>query len=265
MGAKVWTTKEISYIKRYALLAETNQVLNAREMAKKLGRSLKSVEMKIYKMQQDNQLPKVNRTNSFDSKNRIFSSSEDKRIISMISQQASYKEIGDSLDRTASSIEGRVRRLIDSGKIEKTTMPKRHWSDEEIEKLLKNIEFDENGYVFNINELSSLLKRTYRQTQSKIHRLRKDGVITVPADLNKASVKSKQAMNRFNEIRFASLGKEKQKMPEKAQANVKVEVQSQMIQVIMTKVVTGNEQTISYFTTEGELLELRKEVANVTH
>ena len=48
-----WTTKELAYIRKKSLLAETNQVLNAKELASKLQRSIKSVEMKIYAMQRD--------------------------------------------------------------------------------------------------------------------------------------------------------------------------------------------------------------------
>lgn len=35
---KNWTTKEIQYLKKNALLAETNEVLNIKEMANKLNR-----------------------------------------------------------------------------------------------------------------------------------------------------------------------------------------------------------------------------------
>lgn len=34
---KMWTTKELQYLKKNALLAETNEVLNAPEMAKNLN------------------------------------------------------------------------------------------------------------------------------------------------------------------------------------------------------------------------------------
>lgn len=260
MGAKTWTTKEIQYIKKNALLAETNQVLNISEMAKKLGRSRKSMEMKIYKMQREDQLPKVDRTRSFETTNRLFSESEDKRIISMIAQQATYKEIGDSLDRTKGSIEGRVHRLIKLGKIDKNSMAKRQWLQLEIDQLVNTIEFDENGYVSNMNELVRGLNRSCSQLQTKIYRLRKEGIITVQADHTKTSVKSKQAMNRFNDARFAQYKREEKPAVEKAaQTNIKVETQSKMVQMIMTVVVAGNEKTTNFFTMEGELLAVKKE------
>lgn len=260
MAAKNWTTKEISYIRKYALLAETNQVLNTSEMANKLGRSRKSVEMKIYNLQKDGQLPKVDRTKSFEPSNRLFTESEDKRIISMIAQNATYKEIGDSLGRTASSIEGRTKRLIQSKKIDKNSMPKRQWTKSEIDKLTSKIEFDKNGYVSNVNELSSCLNRTHHQIQTKIHRLRKDGTIKVKADRSTSSMKSKQAMNRFNDARFAQYKKkEKPAMENKAKTDLQIETQSQIVQVIMTTVIVGSEKTINFFSTDGQLLAVKKE------
>lgn len=43
---KYWTTKEISYIQKNALLAETNEVINIENIAKKLGRSVAAVSKK---------------------------------------------------------------------------------------------------------------------------------------------------------------------------------------------------------------------------
>lgn len=148
---KPWTTKEISYIKRYALLAETNQVLNIKEMAKKLDRSLKAVEMKIYKMQKAGQLPEVDLTKSFDSSGRKYSLEEDKRIIAMYKSGATYKAIGESVDRTEHAIAGRILKLKKLGKIKNNA--KKTWSSSDEQLLLKAIKFDKNGYVSNYDEL----------------------------------------------------------------------------------------------------------------
>lgn len=43
---KYWTTKEVSYIQKNALLAETNEVINIENIAKKLGRSVAAVSKK---------------------------------------------------------------------------------------------------------------------------------------------------------------------------------------------------------------------------
>lgn len=44
---KYWTTKEVSYIQKNALLAETNEVINVEDMAKKLGRSVAAVSKNL--------------------------------------------------------------------------------------------------------------------------------------------------------------------------------------------------------------------------
>ncbi len=69
---KNWTTKEIQYLKKHALLAETNVVLNIEQLAKKLGRSAKSVDVKIYKLRRDGQFPPTDFSKAFDPKGRIL-------------------------------------------------------------------------------------------------------------------------------------------------------------------------------------------------
>ncbi|MFK4568422.1 hypothetical protein [Enterococcus sp. UD-01] len=108
MAAKNWTTKEIEYIRKNALFAETNAVLNVDQLAKKLSRPSKSVEMKIYKMRKDGLLPKTDYTKSFEAAGRRFSPDEDKRIIAMYRQNETYKDIGESLGRSEQSISGRI-------------------------------------------------------------------------------------------------------------------------------------------------------------
>ncbi|MFK4568421.1 hypothetical protein [Enterococcus sp. UD-01] len=44
------------------------------------------------------------------------------------------------------------------------------------------------------------------------------------------------------------------------QTNVNITTQSKMIQMIITIVEIGNERTTNFFTTEGELLAVKKEV-----
>lgn len=258
--AKNWTTKEITYIKKHALFAETNAVLNVDQLAKKLSRPIKSVEMKIYKMRKDGQLPETDYTKSFESTGRKFSPDEDKRIIAMYKQEETYKDIGKSLGRSEQSIAGRIIRLKKDGKI-KQKNPKKTWSEKEIQLIIENIQFDENGFVSNYPMLTRLvINKRFTQIQQKVSRLRKEGLISVKADRSKTSIKSKEAMDKFNEARFAQYKKEDNPVIEKtAKTDVKVETQSKMVQVIMTTIITGEEKTTSFFTSEGELLAVKKE------
>ncbi|WP_086348754.1 helix-turn-helix domain containing protein [Candidatus Enterococcus clewellii] len=257
MAAKTWTTKEIQYIKKSALLAETNHVLNADQMAEKLARSIKSVESKIYKMQKDGDLPSIDRSKAFDAENRPFTPKEDKRLISMIKLGAGYEEIGEALGRNKSSVSGRLWRLRQNGKLKHYS--KSTWSDKQVQLIIENIKFDENGFVSNYAELAQLTKKRHTQIQQKISKLRKDGLITVQADRTKTSVKSKQAMDQFNCARFGKRMEDKPVTEKVAETNVKVETQSKVVQMIMTVVVAGNEKTINYFSMEGELLAAKKE------
>ncbi len=252
---KPWTTKEISYIKRYALLAETNQVLNIKELSKKLDRSPKAVKMKVYKMQKNGQLPEVDLTKSFDPSGRKYSPEEDKRIITMYKSGATYKAIGESIDRTESAIAGRILVLRKQGKIKENAQKLWTQTDERI--LLENIKFDEHGYVANYDELARKTKFKRDQIIRKVNVLRKNGQITQQADRSKASVKSKKAMDRFNQARFAKY-KKPEVTPMETKPVVKmpaVSVSSKEVTLIMTTVILdGQEIQHQYFTKEGQLV-----------
>jgi len=262
---KPWTTKEISYIKRYALLAETNQVLNIKEMAKKLDRSLKAVEMKIYKMQKAGQLPEVDLTKSFDSSGRKYSLEEDKRIIAMYKSGATYKAIGESVDRTEHAIAGRILKLKKLGKIKNNA--KKTWSSSDEQLLLKAIKFDKNGYVSNYDELVRKTKLNEKKLMQKVSRLRKQGKITQQADRTKASVKSKEAMNKFNDARFAKYTKKETPQMEKTSiASIpmsSIDVESKEVILILTTIVLDGHKIQQYFTKEGQLVA-QKELTPVT-
>ncbi|WP_236671795.1 hypothetical protein [Enterococcus sp. BWB1-3] len=156
------------------------------------------------------------------------------------------------------SITGRITRLRNNGTLKYYS--KKVWTTQEIEAIIANIQFDENGYVSNYPALAQLVNKRVTQVQTKVARLRREGRINVNADRTKTSVKSKEAMNKFNDARFAQYKKEEKPVPEKvAQTNVKVETQSKVVQMIMTVVVAGNEKTINFFSMEGELLAVKKE------
>lgn len=262
--AKDWTTKEIAYIKKSALLAETNQVLNIDELAKKLGRSSKAVEMKIYKMRLDGQLPKTDYTKSRDVQGRAFSPEEDKRIIAMYNQNETYDDIGNSLGRTGQSIGGRIVRLKKIGKI-KGSYGRKNWTEKEVKLLLKNIRFDENGYCNNHAELCCLLNKSYHQVAAKIGRLRKEEQITTVCDRTKTSVKSKESMDRFNCARFGKRTEAKPVSEDVSQTNIQIDTQSKVVQMIMTTVTTGTERITNFFTMDGELLTVKKEPTSSDH
>lgn len=260
---KNWTTKEIQYLKKHALLAETNVVLNIDQLAKKLGRSSKSVDLKIYKLRRDGQFPATDFSKAFDPKGRKFTDAEDKRIIAMYKKGESYADIGNSLDRSSQSIAGRIARLKKIGKMKHTTVQK-NWTQNEVDILLSNIQFDENGYCCNHAKLGRLCNRTYEQVVGKINRLRKDGTISLSPKSGTTSIKSKKAMDHFNDARFAHVPKKKEEVSVTTQAEklLDVSVESKEISLILTTTIINGQRLEQYFTKEGELL-VKKEPTSV--
>lgn len=248
---KVWTTKEILYIQKHSLLAETNEVLNIKEMAKKLNRTTQSVRNKIYSLQRDGELPKVNRENSFDTQNRPWSKTEDKRLIAMDKNGATGEEIAESLNRTVGSVYSRKSKLI---KQKKLSNSKSVWTDRESQLLIENIQFDENGYVSNYDELGKITNKQYQQLVAKVSRLRKSGDITVKHNPESTSVKAKKAMNHFNDARFAHVTKEDgvvDKIPE-------ISIKSQEVTLILTTTIINGIYSEQYFTKDGQMIAEKK-------
>lgn len=256
--AKNWTTKEIQYLKKNALFAETNEVLNIPEMAKKLNRTVVSVRSKLYHLQRSEELPKIDRSKSFDTFGKPWTTKEDKRLIAMKKSGATHSEIGEQLERSKVSVDNRVHRLKESGKIKKSKIL---WTEDEVQLVLDNIKFDENSFVSNYDELSRLVKKRYDQIYAKVSRLRKEGVITEAPKQGTTSVKSKQAMNRFNDARFAHVPKKKEEVtmtgPTVNQPDVSIE--SKQVSLILTTVIVSGQRTDQYFTQEGELIATKKE------
>lgn len=260
-----WTTKEIAYIRKKSLLAETNQVLNAKELASKLQRSTKSVEMKIYAMQRDGQLPKVDLSKSFDPNNRRFSPEDDKRIIAMYKQGESYQTIGKSIERSESSVANRIARLKRQGKIK--SIQKKIWTADEEQRLIDHVKFDEQGYVANYDELIGLVGRRYDQLVTKVAKLRKTGKIKTMADLTTTSVKSKQSMKKFNDARFAQYAKKEedsmqteQPMQSRSVTAGSLRIESKEERMIHTVVIFAGVETHTYFSADGiKIAEIQKE------
>lgn len=168
---KLWTTKEVAYVKRTALLAETNEVLNIKEMAKRLNRTVQSVRNKIYNLQRSGEMPSIDKSKQFDTKGRPYSKEEDKRIISMYKAGATYKEIAEALERGEISVTSHIYKLRKDKKLKVQKVSP--WTEEQVLKLLENVSFDDNGFVNNHNELMRLTNKQYGQVTRKIYDLRK--------------------------------------------------------------------------------------------
>lgn len=256
--AKNWTTKEIQYLKKSALLAETNEVLNIADMARKLNRTAQSVQSKVYYLQRSEELPRIDRSKSFDIAGKPWSKKEDKRLIAMKKNGSTHAEIAEHLGRTENSVVSRVHRLKNSGKVKNI---RNRWTDEEIQLILDHVKFDSNGFVCNYDELARLVRKQLQQVYTKISRLRKEGVITEAPKQGTTSVKAKESMTRFNDARFAHVPKKKEEVPMNGptvnQSDVSIE--SKQVSLILTTVIVSGQRTDQYFTQEGELIATKKE------
>ena len=258
-----WTTKDMQYLISHSLLAETNEVLNIPEMAKKLKRSPAAVSKKICNIRKNGDLPQVDRFKAFDSKGRPWNADEDRKLIAMKKGGSSHKEIAEALDRPVSSINNRSNRLSRKKKMNPNRV---QWTSEEIQKLVENIAFDENGFVSNYSELSRIVGKRYEQVQTKVSRLRKDGLISILPEDGTTSEKSKQAMNRFNDARFAHVPKNKEENTMSLDSveavtqdlDQSISIESREITLILSTTTINGRKMQQFFTKDGELLATKK-------
>lgn len=250
MGHKHWTPREINYVAQKALLDSTNTVVNVKEMARYLKRSVTAVNNRIAALRKDGLLPQIDREKSLDTANKPYSEQAIKRIKAMLKNGSTVKEIADSLDRTESAIQSLIFKLRKKGVIE--VRRNEIWEQHEEEYLINHIQFDQHGYTANTEELANFLNRTVKSVSRKISKLRSSGLIEVIADRTKTSVKAKQAHEQFNQKRFAEYGREVSTV---VSTPSKVEV----VQVVHTITVGSNGDEIhQYWTFDGKLLAENK-------
>lgn len=89
----------------------------------------------------------------------------------------------------------------------------------------------------------------------------KKGEIRIYADRTKTSVKSKQAMNQFNDARFAQYKKKEDKSvePREKQTSEIISVESREVSLILTTVNLSDRRIDQYYTKDGQLLAVKKE------
>lgn len=253
--AKNWTTKEIQYLKKSALLAETNEVLNIADMARKLNRTAQSVQSKVYYLQRSEELPRIDRSKSFDIAGKPWSKEEDKRLIAMKKNGSTHAEIAEHLGRTENSVVSRVHRLKNSGKVKNI---RNRWTDEEIQLILDHLKFDSNGFVCNYDELARLVRKRLQQVYAKISRLRKEGVITEAPKQGTTSVKAKESMTRFNDARFAHIPKKKEGSAMNELIQPSFTVESREVTLILTTTIINGQRSEQYFSKDGQLIAQKK-------
>ncbi len=263
MAGKAWTTKEVAYVRKNALLAETNEVLNVPQLAKKLDRTVAATTAKIYELRRDGELPPLEREKAFDSKGRPWIPEEEKRLVSMHKQGNTVVEIADALGRSKPSCAAKINRLLENGKIKKKK--KESWTEKQVELLLESIEFDSNGYVSNYTKLAKVTGKQYAKVVRKVNRLRKEGRIPTNVKPGTTSLKSKESMKKFNDARFAQYAKKEdvkleQPMQSRSVTAGSLSIESKEERVIHTVVIFAGVETHTYFSADGtKIVEIQKE------
>lgn len=248
MAGRTWTGKEIRYIKRYVILDETNKPLNIKEMAKKLGRSEKSVAIKLIRLRESGILPAIDRSKSFEMENLPFSATDDQRIIHMLKRMSTHQEIAEMLGRSRASITNRIYILRKYGKLD--GLGNKKWCKREVELLLKSIKFDVNGFVSNYDELEIILKTRKRMIKYKVQKLRSAGVIDVKPLPHTSSINRINYMRRHNAWDFQKNATKQLDPYEKDGVTV--------IQVLVKPIESNGEQLMEYRTQTGDLLATKK-------
>lgn len=168
--------------------------MNVQEIATKLDRRRDSVSLKIMRLRDAGRLPPIERNNEINF--QPYSEHAKKRIIYMVSNGYSDKEIAASLGRSIGGITNRVSKLIKNGECER-----RH-KKISTQHLLDHLQFDENGCVFNTPELANYFGVSKQSVYQKVHKLRKAGIIrTIPKD-GRASIKWIEAMKKINDTSY---------------------------------------------------------------
>ncbi|MCT3168929.1 hypothetical protein [Lacticaseibacillus rhamnosus] len=169
---KGWTTKELLLLRKEAILAvDTNSVLNLEELAQRLGRSVKSVEIKISRLRKSGQFPKYDKANQFDKFNSLYTEQE-LRWISHLIKHHTYQEVAEITGRTREGI-ATICYKHNLGSIKR-------WTDGECELLIRNIKYDRFGIVQNYPELARLLDKEVTEVSGKVRRLRDRGILPRP-------------------------------------------------------------------------------------
>lgn len=184
-------------------------VCNYHELAELVGCDRKIVYTKVLRMRRKGQLFEIYWDDPIDPPSRPLTSREKERIISLYTAGCPLVTIAQELEQTEYAITNKLNKLFKEGRLK----PNRHrpYTKEDINLLLKEIEFDENGYVLNTAYLAKSLNREKHQIYRKISAMRKAGMITTMPDRSKASKNYHDAMKRQIDLSYRLyLSKQKQ-------------------------------------------------------
>ncbi len=207
---KRWTTEEEQFLIKNVKYDHRGFVCNGRELAELVGYDIKILYSKILRMRRKGQLFEIYWDDPINPPNAPFSCRDEERIINMYRTGCPIAVIAQELIRTESSIACKLTQLFKEGRLK--PIRRRPYTEEDINLLIKEIKFDENGYVLNTEYLAKLLHRTKYQVFRKVCILRKEGLIKTIPDRSKANKNWHDAMKRQIDLSYR-LYLSKQKKP----------------------------------------------------
>lgn len=208
--AKRWTSEEEKLLIKNAKYDHRGFVCNYHELAELFGCDRKIVYTKVLRMRKKGKLFEIYWDDPIDPPAQPLTSREKERIISLYTAGCPLVTIAHELNQSEYAIVNKLNRLFKEGRLK----PDRHrpYTKEDINLLLKEIKFDENGYVLNTAYLARLLNRSKYQICRKISAMRKAGMIMTMPDRSKASKNWHDAMKRQIDLSYR-LYLSKQKEP----------------------------------------------------
>jgi hypothetical protein len=192
-----WTEENCKKLVKKIDLAETNEVLNTKALAKYFGVSNQAIGKKVWELRQAGRLPKVDKSLQIDAYRRPYTSRELRFIIGAINAGQTCSQVAELLDRTYAGINRQVCNLIRTGQLAPRTTS---WSPEQDDLIMSTIKLDANGCVDNYPELANALDRSYVVIQRRIYRLRKLGKLP---PVTGPSIRGLEACRRSHQRIFA--------------------------------------------------------------
>lgn len=206
---KRWTTEEEKLLIKNAKYDHRGFVCNYRELTELIGCDKSNICSKIRRMRLEGKLFEIYWDDPINPPASSYSRMDEKRIISMYKSGCTISVIAQDLNRTEYAITNKLRKLFKEGRLSKRNRP---YTTEDINLLIREIKFDENGYVKNVEYLTKVLNRTKIQIFPKICRLRKEGLIKTKPDRSKYNKNWYEPIKRQNELSYR-LYLSKQKKP----------------------------------------------------
>lgn len=197
---KKWTYEEEQIIIKNARYDHRGFICNCNELARLVGREVRYIYPKLFRMRKKGLLFEIYWDDPIDPPHVRYTAQEEKRIISMYESGCPTSIMAQELNRSELAIQNKLNLLRKTNKLQANRKPR--YSKEDIELLIKKVQFDENGYVLNADLLAGLLHRSKGEIARKICMLRKEGKIKVKPDRTKASKNWYDAMKRQIDLSY---------------------------------------------------------------